>query len=500
MPLRLQPHLSDSHLKKYLFHISIGLLGIAAFAVLGLRIYFIYIDSPNLGAMETSVVYGLQRVLADLPLFSNPEQPPFAIIQYSPLYYSLLGAVGKWLSVNPDEPFQVYVLSRWAGLIFNLIGLAMLGYVLKGIRLENKVKIALLFIAWLCLEPGHYARPDSLQSLWFLVFVVYGFQYVKKRSLTSLVALTLAASLACWTKQNGVLLPLFILFYLVFIQKNVKYSIWASALLLGFNALLWLMLVDDPDIFLANIVKGVDNGISPVYFLSTIYDSAVKKFSPFFLIGLYLAWTWAFYPVSPEKKWLGWLLGSSFVFASVTALKWGSIPAYYADFVNLSLIGAAYWGADFQQGKEKLFSGPQAIFASITLLLVLALHTSGKEWGRVLEEGNSEWVEHTIALRSYVNQEGLQADEYIFTHDYLINLYFFRQCLFPQNDIVYCCAEPRATYDYSAFSQLIETGKIRYVIDWKGDNPRSFLGEGFDDFQQLSSIGPYMIWENKSPD
>jgi hypothetical protein len=447
--------------------------------------------------METSIVYGLQRVLAGMPLYSDPEAAPFAIIQYSPLYYQLVGTIGKWLSVDPEQPFQVFRLSRWAGLVFNLMGLVVIANILKGVRLETKWKLIAILLAWLCLEPAHYARPDSLQSLFFLLFVWAALRYIHQESWGSLIWAVLAATLACWSKQNGILLPVFLLFYLFFIQKNIAQGFGAGGVFLILNALLGFILIEDASLFYANVIRGLDNGISFPYFFSAIYDAGVKKFFPFFLIGIYLALQGIFFPSGKQLRFLGWFLGASFSFAILTSLKWGSIPSYFTDFVHLSLISGAFWLADFKTEQGKKLSFSSSLFLGLVFLFIIPLHTSGKEWGRVIQEGQSDWFAQAKSVRAAIQKQGLQPGEYIFTHDYLINLFLFRHCLFPQNDIVYCCTAPRKTYDYTRFEELIGQGKVPFVIDWNGENPRKFLGNDFHEYKYLETSGRYGVWKIK---
>lgn len=478
-----------------LFHLSIALLALAALAVLGVRIYFIYCASPNLGAMETSVVYALQRILAGLPLYSDPEAAPFAIIQYSPLYYEVVGTAGSWLGVNPDQPMAVFVLNRWAGLLFNLLGLLLIGNIIKGITLENKWKAVIILLAWTCLEPALYARPDALQSLCFLLFVAAGLKYIQKNGWQPLLVMIVAASLAVWSKQNGILLLFFLLFYLFIIAKHFKHGLIAALSLVALNSLFWLLMVEDAGIFWANVIRGLDNGISFPYFFDTIYDAGVKKFFPFFLAGIYLGFMGVFSPKGKEDRFLGWLLVVTFIFASLTALKWGSVPSYYTDFIHLSLIAGTFWLTELKLSDRLKNSFSANLFAGLLILLIIPLHTSGKEWGRVFRESRSDWFEQAKQLKEAVYKMGLPQDSYIFTHDYLINLHLFRHCLFPQNDIVYCCTAPRKTYDYSRFAELIKSGKVAFVIDWKAEHPRAFLGEDFATFSPVKSIGPYTIWK-----
>jgi hypothetical protein len=477
---------------------SLLLLLLAALAVLGLRLYFLPLPSPNLGAMEPNIIYGLQRVLAGLPLYTDPEQAPFSIIQYSPLYYGVVGNVGKMFGLLSSEVPAVYLLNRLGSLLFNLLSLGLMALILRDLRLPSKGILGAICLAWLMLEPAHYARPDSLQSLFFLLFFWSALRFLQRESWPYLLLSCTAAVLALWSKQNGLLLPVFWLFFLWGVEKRGKSGLLALLLMGGLFGLAWGIGVKDGAVFWAHVVKGVDNGISLPYFLDTIWGDAVKKFFLPMAGGLaFVGYVLLQAKSSVEQKLLAWGLLATWGWAALTALKWGSIPSYFTDFVHLAVIALSLAGWQALQSGKLSWNRANALGLVVGVAFFIPLHTSGKEWGRVLAEGRADPFAQAEAVREAVAERGLQPADYLFTHDFLLNLYFFPHCLFPQNDIVYCCAAPRNTYDYQAFNELYLQGQPRYVIDWDQERPRIFLGKSFAAYRKLASVGRYGIWERE---
>ena len=69
--------------------------------------------SPEWGGFERNVIWGIQQNMQNKALYSDPESSPFAIIQYMPIYYYVVGSIGKILSVNPMDAHSVISLARF---------------------------------------------------------------------------------------------------------------------------------------------------------------------------------------------------------------------------------------------------------------------------------------------------------------------------------------------------------------------------------------------------
>jgi len=217
-------------------------------------------------------------------------------------------------------------------------------------------------------------------------------------------------------------------------------------------------------------------------------------------MGIYGIFHFFFFEGEKGKKerifWSGLLL-SSLLFGLGTSLKWGSTPGYLLDFIYASLVVSGMWVGKIK--REALLTSSHHLLIAIILCLCIPLQTTGKAWGRIFNEHQEAFVSEVEAVAQVVKKQGIDPGQYIFTHDFALNLFLFPASLFPQNDIVYCCAAPRATYDYHAFDELLAQQKLRYVIDFKGERPRGFLGQRFENFVKIDTIGNYAIWTSHAP-
>ena len=467
-----------------------------------MRSYFLFAHTPNLGAMESNVIYGIQRLLAGWELYTDPAKPPYAILQYTPLYYYLCALLGKLFGVSPDDLISVLILNRSLSLLFNFLTvLVAYRLITKALALPRFWALGASLLMFLYLEPAHYGRPDSLESCCFMMAVYAMMRYVGDGEHSGkwgyILGAGCAAVLATLAKQNGVILLMVLSVFGGMYGKNKQQlgiTILASGLL-GIGGM-WWMAGGEWAILAQNIVQGVNNGIDVLYFLDVVVGEGLGKFFLPFLVGGWAAWTWLGKAPTPKHRLLAWLIVGSFAFALLTGLKWGSIPSYFTDCVNMCLIaGAAQLHSLYLRVREKEGYLPFARLLALGLVLTLPLHFTGKEWGRIIAEDRSSWWEEATAVHTFLTQnQYIQPDELLFAHDYLLNLMLFRHATFPQNDIVYCCAWPRKSYDYRDFTSRANEGLISYVIDYKEQPLRPLVDFEFEGFELFKTVDRYAIW------
>ena len=155
---------------------ALFLLIAGVFLFLNLGSKFILAGSyvPELGGFERNVIWGVQQILAGNPLYTNPDLPPFSMIQYMPLYYYLMAFIGKAAGIQSVDAHAVYALCRGFNLFISML-------LCSGIflSLRHAFRSALLpaagfsVFAFLMLEPFTLSgRPDMLKSFFFLLQVL----------------------------------------------------------------------------------------------------------------------------------------------------------------------------------------------------------------------------------------------------------------------------------------------------------------------------------------
>lgn len=192
--------------------------------VLAYRIILIYSHKPDLGGVENSVVYFIQRTLDGYPLYTNPELPPYAINQYPPLYYYIAAFFAKISGVHPEQVIRVFMVNRTAGLVLNLLYVLMVYLTSRHIFLITRSKtLVIILFCFIFLSAPSFARPDSLNLFVFYLVLYTFFTYIKKqKNKTLLLALSaFLCVIAFYSKQTSLSLPLLIGGWLI-LQKNLK--------------------------------------------------------------------------------------------------------------------------------------------------------------------------------------------------------------------------------------------------------------------------------------
>ena len=149
----------SSFFDKRAFRIVFAITAIVFILFLLVRIAGIFVISPDpWGIIENSVIYSVQRMLAGFPLYADPEQPPYAITQYSPIYYQLLYGLARVFNITPDDPLSIYKISRSVSLVFNLAFSGTLALIATRIfEFRKSVALMIAMVSFLILERHSYS-------------------------------------------------------------------------------------------------------------------------------------------------------------------------------------------------------------------------------------------------------------------------------------------------------------------------------------------------------
>jgi len=440
------------------------LTGVAFVAVLSLRIGLIFTWHYDLGGVEQDEIYTLQRVLAGYPVYENPADPPFAITQKTPLYHYLCFAVGTTFGVDPDSPFQVYLLNRYVSLALCLLTL-FLAFYLQRRWLSIPVKEALLacMLMFLCFEEHAFNRPDSLYTFLFLATISTGVAAIQTQKKNLWVWAVVLSAMAIFAKQSGILLPALLFAYLTLWRRNWMQAFQcALAFALAFGVFLWLLKGESLLVFKANVANGLDNGIDFGWAFDSIYNKSYKKFAILFVIGVFIAGEWLLRKSTPElMRFLGLCLAGTFLFAHLTGLKQGSAPSYFTEFNMLTLISVLYyWRESLLPEEIEKFGDRIRFLAWGFTLAMIPLQTSDKYLFSPYRLQDKSVFERSEQLRRHLN---LNPGDYVLSDHPVPTLYLFRNALLPQNDISTSLMATKTNF-YDQLPIMLETGKISYFI------------------------------------
>lgn len=465
--------------------------------ILSLRVALVYAYTEDLGGVEQDEIYTLQRVLAGYPVYEDPEQPPFSITQKTPLYHYLCYGIGKFFNISSENPRSVYLLNRWTSLILSLCTI-LLGFWMQRRLFQTNTKIALIVCAlmFICFEPHMFCRPDSLYSFLFLLTATSLCHYSNRKnfSMKLLGTTSLLCALTIFTKQSGIILPLIIGGYLILFEKSWKeFLIFTVGFTLIFIIFFYLLKWgSNTQVFLANVYRGVNNGIELGWFRDAIYNKAFKKFSIIFIIGwlIIIDWLYIKNKNSKLKQVIAFCLLMSFVFALSTALKTGSTASYFTDFNNLALIVTPFYRKSITDLKPPLAIRVRTL-SFLLFAVLIPLNTSAKNLFLPFKNEDKEWFYSCKTMMEYAQKNlDISNANWIYTDDEVLKLYLFHHALLPQDDIYMT-----SPFAYALFWNALKDGSVPYIISQNPIDEVFALEADLSNYKQVDKFEMFYIYQ-----
>jgi hypothetical protein len=468
--------LTNSLCRGFVFFLSTAFL-----FVLYIRLRLIFVYYPDIGGVESNIIYSIQRFLSGMALFEDPEHAPFAITQYSPLYYRLLGFIGQAFVINPDDPMEVYRISRSLALVTNLIYMFMIFKIGRLFNLSFLKSMCVALMAFVLLPPQLYSRPDSVSTLltvsvvYFMVFYINGATVKTKR--LYLLLIVLLVSLAVTAKQSAIVLPAIVCSYILFFEKKIVKAFAVGLSMGALTVLLLFVIMPEHDLSLlyVNNVIGVKQGLDWGSYATNIFLYYFRTYALINAIGIFCS-VWLISSEDKQNKWLGWFAISFFLFACLTSLKQGSALNYFNEFVSLSPI----MGLVFLSKVDMKI--PRQISALLLVVIgfwITAPNMINFTWKYAFAD-NSVFKESYIEqqrIRDYLkNDLGMSSSDRVFVtlHNYcFLNGLLYKNCILPQQEMV-MVMYPKGDIDYGNLDREAQDGEVRFVVTQSGENRIKF--------------------------
>jgi len=431
-----------------------------------LRVQLIADHRVDLGGAEINVVYGAQKVLLGRPLYEDPEQPPFDVMQYTPAYYTLLAGLADLSGVPPTDTCGLFRINRIMALVLNLITCALVYALCGAVGGLRQISIAVALFAFALFTEHFYGRGDSLYAMLFVAALLVHARGMEQHRRRALFLTALLSVLCVLAKQTGVLvIGIIVLDLLLRRAWREAWFFVVSLAVLAFPLLLAIAASGSGPHFLNNTVQGLANGISPSMFSEFRDLATYKYYAPFHAILLVLV---ARGIASGDRmdRFLALAGGLSLVFGLLAGLKSGSNLNYLFEAHLLALILAT-----------RSLRGPSGWphMGMLLFMLLFARHRS------VLLQRRTDAVEterHAAAHRAdlavhhaLLNELELKPqDKVLITYRGHLELLLNGQGLVAQKDVVSWSV--REVFDLSAFVRMMDEGEVRYVI---GESPHDTL-------------------------
>ena len=211
------------------------------FLLVVLKLYISVSFIPDISGSEGSTILPIQRQLAGLPIYTDPQEIPFLISQYTPLYFSLISSAAKILSVAPEEVHKVFIVSRFTSILITIAGSLIIGlFLYTRVKIGKPTAILAACFIFQILSQWFLtsSRPDSLLFFLTTIFVAFVHKAISEENQENVwwIAAILIGVTAFFTKQNGATLCISIGIYLI--SKNQ----WIHFLkLFGFGIVFFLV-------------------------------------------------------------------------------------------------------------------------------------------------------------------------------------------------------------------------------------------------------------------
>jgi|GEM_PF-789579 len=455
---------------------------------LGLRVYMVPQYRTELGGVEHNSVHAIQKLLLDLPLYQDPEQLPFDVIQYTPAYFVLCAGVGKIIGITGEDARSVFLLSRVIGLTLTLLTCL----VVYRICTENGADIwstALASGLVFCSYTEHfYSRPDALQSFASITAVLYFTRWLRDPNWKILTACAGFAVLGFFAKQSGALMITIPALYLLLHRNWKAFASYSVAILLFLGAgLAFIFLDTTPWIFWQNTVQGLANGYSTMMWGELFEPATYKYFIGWHILAVVLL-VEGFRGNGSALRFFALAVPLAIAFGLLTGLKSGSRLNYLHEGLTLTFMGVAILLGSGKPFRWKHFTG--WAFACYGLLFMAFRTKSTENWAHVDDPDAARMAEYQADLTVrdvLLNELDLKPNEHIFVtyRDYLDHL-LVQQSVMKQHDIVKFSKD--RLYDYAAFHTAMRDGTVRFVVTDHPERPVTFLDSTYTDWVPIRTV------------
>jgi len=485
--------------------------GTVFLAYLIYRLMLVFFPHPDAGGVEVNVVYFIQRILDGQSFYTDPELPPYAIAQYSPLYYYLVAGVAKLSGSGPDNVFALFITGRIVSLVFNIAFVVVVFLICKkimSVSLQRSVIVS--FAAFVFLQITSFARPDSLYHFFFMLTIYYFLAAAKREEETkpfrSFILLAgVFAVLALFSKQTAIVLPVIMGLWCILKKKHRNLFLFSLAYLsvtvlffLGISHFLGV------DLFFKNAIQGINNGVSITWYRNVIFIPVYTGYGLVFL-AFFAA---VLFCIKKDKRQLmklsGFMLFLLFVLLNGIALKFGSVPGYLTEWWTMLFILTAYYWPSFCMMASRIHRWVPAI----TVVLLFAM--KGAEIVNPISE-KIQALSSPLLMKGYENEKTVAervksrlqpGDRFVvFTNIYTPDSYqanfLFRHAVMPQMEIVALSTYPMGKYDYTDFERGMQEGRFTWMLMKAKDSPEPFFNNRLDKYQLEETINGYKLYQFK---
>lgn len=462
------------------------------------RVMLLFSYTPDLGGVENTFVYSIQKMLIGKPLYSNPEDFNFDITQYTPVFYYFLYVFYKLLGLQAGEDLMtIYIVGRSIVLLINCLTIYFIYHLaVKRLAINPRISLIIAIFSFVYLTANSLAiKSDALFHLVFLLFGHFTLKYIETNVLRYLFYASLIACLSIFVKQSGIQLPIILVdfFFLHFQWKGLTWAVIFLAILIVPSFTIFDAVYGAA--FWQNTFGGVISTIDWLSYYKLWINHIFPNFQILFIGSFFLIFVYFNPQTMIKEKFLIILSVGSFLFAAATATRRGAGANYFADFVHIALLCFAYFGqAAFQyleKRKSKITQYSHLLLLSAVIVLLPYKLINNYFHFAHFDIAYKNNYQQASEVANFLKQELKgKTHAYFFSFDAHLNNLLVENSLLPNNDIFYF----GVIYDYTRFKEGVANGKIAYIVLESGSVPTSYQGADFSKFKLIKELNRFSVF------
>lgn len=348
-------------------------VAIAMILMLMYRLSIVFSYGPEVVLGECNNIWNALKVSRGLPVYTDPEQMPLEIFQYTPLsQWPVIVAAHVFDSEGPERIHRITVVGRLCSLLFNLITVLLL---CASARLLFRVSGTVLAIGGLLAFASftHLAfaiRPDAMA----LMLMMLGFhlfcRFYVAGGRWALMASAMVLATAFLAKQDAMVVIAPLSFLLLVQQRWKQLVLYDGIFLLTLGVLLVTGHLVLGEHFLRSVVMGVRNPALwewASYILTRLFSFfgvLVVLGNAAIVVGL---WRFRSHPEA-----LPLVLVALFyeLFGLLTSFKAGAGMSYYTPFILFSCMLIVVLASEAMQRRAVPAAGPLLLAGVLAISVV----------------------------------------------------------------------------------------------------------------------------------
>ncbi len=435
-----------------------------------LRLKLLFIFDSDIGGIEIYPVSIIQQLMSGIPLYNDPEIVPFRVVQLMPLYYKTLAFIGNLLQLDPNEPYQIYVLSRSFSMLCNIFSLFIFYKIMeKYFSIDRVLAAAISIFFFLFYRELYYSRSDSLYLLFHILTLHYFFYFLKNEQKKHLILASIFGMFALFSKQTGAMVFAYMA-TVFFIEKKWKNLFFLCLSFAFLFPIYFQIFIGFENIYFwyKNNILGLRTGFDPSFYILMIkYRGSFYLFG--WLILSFFMFKKYFFTTKIFEKSLIIGLCVAFIFTIVTGAKGGASFNHWTElWIFTLLLLAIYFSQNSLLQKSKiavLIIYSLFLFSEITT--TYALYSSiftARKW-RTDEPAR---YESQRKVANFIKNElKIKENEYVYTtfRDFL-DLFLLKNTCAIHKDMVDYLYTPK-TFLYPDLFPKLQAKAAKYVITSK---------------------------------